>query len=413
MPHLGNGEHVISLRKSELVRLLLRFPGCHSPDEEKHFRQFCRLVEAIFHYEFHSRLERIKELYAPFDPDCAYEYPLSQVATLAPGRLSEQSRQVELLLEEIRYLLQRANFVRLDRRVLEEAMQRTGRWGINFVVEFRLFEELEIYARGTSLVSEKRPKRFLDLIPAQRLEVPVYDRVVLIVRYKQDARLPHFVDKRCLYVSLFKDVPRDDLELLVPGVRPKIQPWDVFKISLPLFVTLPLFFWKLMMGAAFKLASGVAAMFNSLGTFMSPFSSGLRSYLGFVSTWQKYLINLLQCLLFQTLDNNLGAIIHVLDEAEEQEFRELVLSWFFLWRLAGPEGWEATKLDLAIQDYLKTYAHLHVDFEIEDALHKLQRFGLAQSDSLGRWHAVPLLEACQRLDEIWDGYFRYHNPFLS
>ncbi|MCS7014563.1 MAG: TMEM143 family protein [Gemmatales bacterium] len=413
MPHYADREHVISLRKPELVRLLLRFPGCRDSKDEHHFLQFCRLVEAIFHYEFHTRLERIKELYAPFDPDCAYEFPLSQALAPAHGRLSDQARQVELLLNEIRYLLQRANFVRLERCVLEEAMQRTGRWGINFVVNLKLFEELELYARGNTLVLEKRPERFLGLIPEQGLEVPVYDRVVLIVRYKQDAKLPRFVDKRRLYVSMFKDVPRDDLELLVPGVRPRIQPWDVFKIGLPLSIGIPFFFWKLMVGAAFKLASGVVAMFNSLGTFMAPFSSGLRSYMGYLSTWQKYLITLLQCLLFQTLDNNLGAIIHLLDEAEEQEFREVVLSWFFLWRVAGPEGWEAASLDRAIEDYLCTYAHLHVDFEIEDALEKLLRFGLAQVDSQGRWQAVPLLEACQRLDEIWDGYFRYHNPLLS
>ena len=33
------------------------------------FRDFCRILEALFHFEFHRRLETLKNCYAPFNPD--------------------------------------------------------------------------------------------------------------------------------------------------------------------------------------------------------------------------------------------------------------------------------------------------------------------------------------------------------
>src|SRR5207237_56199 len=61
-------EHFIPLRKSELVDLLCSDADL-SAEERDLFRQFCRLVAATFHFEYHQRLEELKDAYAPFDPD--------------------------------------------------------------------------------------------------------------------------------------------------------------------------------------------------------------------------------------------------------------------------------------------------------------------------------------------------------
>ena len=37
--------------------------------EANGFRDFCRILEALFHYEFHARLEKLKTCYGPFNPD--------------------------------------------------------------------------------------------------------------------------------------------------------------------------------------------------------------------------------------------------------------------------------------------------------------------------------------------------------
>lgn len=450
MARCADREHAIPLRKPELIRLLLHQPGCGSPEEEFHFRQLCRLIEAILHFEFHQRLERIKELYTPFDPDTATVYPISgssesayglatsgfhshrsSVPPLAPGTArptsqigdsghggpsepsSRQSPPQEKLLKELRALLERGNFIRLDRSVLEQAMERPGRWGLNFEVNFDLFETLELYARGNSVEKEKRPARWFGLIPEKEVEVAVYERLLLVVRFCSDADVPPFVDKDCVYIKLFKDVPKDDLEMLIPGTQVRIRPLDSPKIGLPLLLGVLTCLWKLVMGAAVTVASGIAGMLAWLGLIGAPVSYGVRSYFGYVSTRQKYQLTVTECLFFQNLDNNLGAVAHLIDEAEEQEFRETLLSWFFLWRFAGEQGWTADQLDDRIEEYLKREAHLKVDFEIEDALDKLERYGLAEHDCQGAWRAVPLLTACARLDACWDNYFRYNRTLLD
>jgi hypothetical protein len=66
MARYSDREHAIPLRKPELVRLLLRHLDSENPAELTHFRELCRLIEAILHFEFHERLECVKEFIRPF-----------------------------------------------------------------------------------------------------------------------------------------------------------------------------------------------------------------------------------------------------------------------------------------------------------------------------------------------------------
>ncbi len=61
-------EHFIPLRKNDLMDLLLRDKQLPAQEREP-FRQFCRLVSATFHFEYLTKLEELKDAYAPFDPD--------------------------------------------------------------------------------------------------------------------------------------------------------------------------------------------------------------------------------------------------------------------------------------------------------------------------------------------------------
>jgi hypothetical protein len=48
-----------------------------------------------------------------------------------------------------------------------------------------------------------------------------------------------------------------------------------------------------------------------------------------------------------------------------------------------------------------------LDFDVEDALYKLKKIGLG-SDVTGKWAVLPLDKALERVDELWDGIFDYH-----
>ena len=65
-------EHFIPLRKPDLVRLMLDDLSEDAGERAK-FEKLCRQLEAILNYEYHQRLEELKDAYAPFDPDAVIQ----------------------------------------------------------------------------------------------------------------------------------------------------------------------------------------------------------------------------------------------------------------------------------------------------------------------------------------------------
>src|SRR4051794_8693285 len=113
MAEYEDREHYIPLRKSDLITLLCADKAL-PPDEREPFQQFCRLIGATFHFEYLERLERLKDSFAPFDPD-------SQTLPLKPLSLDERAKQLEKLFEEFRALMERANFKRLSKADVQAA----------------------------------------------------------------------------------------------------------------------------------------------------------------------------------------------------------------------------------------------------------------------------------------------------
>src|SRR6185436_10749928 len=93
-------------------------------------------------------------------------------------------------------------------------------------------------------------------------------------------------------------------------------------------------------------AAGVYGILTVLGVTCG---YGIRSFYGYLQTKQKYQLNLTESLYYQNLDNNAGVLSRLLDEAEEQENREAILAYFFLWQARGaqldqPSGLTADEL---------------------------------------------------------------------
>src|SRR4051794_5382345 len=108
-------EHYIPLRLSDLVDLLCAQKDL-APDERHEFRQFCRLVAATFHFEYHERLRKLKDDYAPFDPDRV-------TATLAKLLPEVKEQHQERLFDQFASLMERANYTRLSRDDIKKALE--------------------------------------------------------------------------------------------------------------------------------------------------------------------------------------------------------------------------------------------------------------------------------------------------
>ena len=92
------------------------------------------------------------------------------------------------------------------------------------------------------------------------------------------------------------------------------------------------------------------------------------------------------------------------DAAEEEEFMEAVLAYFFL--LTENRPMQKAELDGLIEKWLETGWHCKINFEIEDAVNKLERLELVTREG-DMVQCLQLAEAKGRLDHIWDNYFTF------
>jgi hypothetical protein len=142
--------------------------------------------------------------------------------------------------------------------------------------------------------------------------------------------------------------------------------------------------WKIIKGALLVAAVGVYGLLAYAMLIIGTVGYGWRSFFGYKRTKEKYQLNLTQNLYYQKLDGDLGAILRMIDEAEDQEFRESLTAWFLLWRLAPHDGWSLEELDQSAEQFLQAELKRDVDFDVEDALDKMIRWGIVDVQSDGR-----------------------------
>ena len=388
-------EHFIPIRKAELIDRLSAKPGM-SPDDEGNFRRLCQLLDATLHFEYHAHLEELKTAYAPFDPDA------DTLRIEKPGDAQRKEKQ-ESLFEQFEWLLERANFTKLSHEDLEKALDSASLHGLQLEIDFKFFERLDIYSRG-EVIGEQQRRHWRTLYRLMRVEVPVYQRLVIIFRLREGQRSTRNLETKDVFIKLFKDIPKMDLEMLLPGTRVKMSLVDRIKILAPTVSGIAMTLFKAIKGAMVAAAAGIYGILALLGVTLG---YGAKSFFGYLRTKQKYQLNLTESLYYQNLDNNAGVLCRLLDEAEEQENREAVLAYYFLWRGSERCGKTADELDRTIERFLGETLGRPIDFEVGDAMEKLLRMGLARQAADGRYLPTPIHDALRALDRAWDGYFDY------
>jgi len=131
------GENFIPLRKADLRQRLLDDPILTANQREQ-LEQFCRLLEAAVHYDYAQLLERLKDSYAPFDPDA----DTRRQSTLPAAQRDERAAD---FFDAFIDMVDRANFQNVPHERLTEALDQASAFGVNLVVDFGVFQRLEIF----------------------------------------------------------------------------------------------------------------------------------------------------------------------------------------------------------------------------------------------------------------------------
>ncbi len=396
----------IPFRRQDIVEMCARELDPASQTGE--FRQLARMLEQIFHFEFHRILEALKSAYAAMDPDAD---------TRRPG--FEPVDAGDSFVELLDGLLEKANYERISEAELNRALTEASLFRIRLQVDFDDFSEVSLFARGESRKTETLSGWFG--LRRREIEFINYERVVVYLRMRDDfvREKNDFATCRAgaTLLKLFRNVPRADLEMLFPNTQVRMRLTDKLLIGVPAVVsggvvlTTKLGASLVLLGSLIGYWLGVhdqpAELNQASMMVLAAGAAALAGYLwkqfnNFKNRKLRFMQALTQNLYFRNLDNNAGVFHRIVDDAEEEEVKEAVLGYFFLWQ--SPRPLAQAELDDLIEDWFESRWRVPIDFEIDDALAKLVALGLVERTD-ERLRAVPLDEAIRRLDRRWDDYF--------
>ena len=138
--------------------------------------------------------------------------------------------------------------------------------------------------RSTSAARESKRRQVRRLSTGFRKvesDAETFQRLVVMLKLRPHRSLPKGVDNDDVYLKLFKDIPRMDLEMLLPGTQIKMSLFDRTKIVLPTLSGMAMTGWKLITGAMVVAASGIYNTLALAGLAGGTISYGLRSFHGY------------------------------------------------------------------------------------------------------------------------------------
>lgn len=406
-------DRFIPLRKTDLIQACID-DGKLNSDELPAFQSLCKLMISTIHYQYHETLEALKDNYAPFDPN-SDTFNFEQ---LSPASIIEKQKAFSSAFSEV---LNAANFEKITEQDLQDALQEESLFKVRLAVEFEDFAEMVFYRRGEYQKTETIVK-FWGL-KKEQITFTNYDKVAIYIKYKDAAyfqknkRSTVQFEPNSTIIKLFQNVPKADLEMLFPNSEVRMRTLDKAIIGGSALVggTIVL---VTKLGASIILLAGVLAYWFGLsdkqvtiGTKeLLALSVGAGILGGFIfKEWSKFknrklkfMKALADNLYFKNLDNNAGVFHHLIDSAEEEECKEAILAYYFL--LSHQKALSSEQLDNLIEAWFADKFGFKIDFEIDDALSKLTRFGVVTFEN-NTYKAKSISAAHKQLDDEWDALF--------
>lgn len=209
------------------------------------------------------------------------------------------------------------------------------------------------------------------LFRVSEIEEPVYSSVVVAYREKDERRFT--ATRHLVQVEQFSTVPFADLEAILPFKTVQLAPLDTVKFSVQVALLLSfahISISELNAGDDDQTTAGFALLCVLLVGLLSRLIGLIYYYTSIVSYYEQELDEWLQK---KREGRNAAVLSRLGEEVQLQETKEMVLAYFFLWRL-GPLT--LGDLDARIERFLEKNFGLKVDFDAEDAVSKLVAAGL-------------------------------------
>lgn len=405
-------EHYIPFNKEFLLEKQL---AAFSEDQNKidDFKKLFDIIEHYYHYEAFNLIQSLKQNYALFDPDLSHQEK--------EGFIGKSDFLV--FKETLLKVLNLSNYTRVNQETLNVAFKNSDLIGLDLSIDFNAFKEYELYVRGEHKTKETVKKYFFW---KKEIEVEYYDRVMIYLNYS-DAdylkdkkvklrKIP--IEPSSIALKIFKRVPKNDLETIFPNAVPRMSITDKLLLWVPaVFGGVSLLSAKVIpaligMYGAYQTGETIDLLNSKTSLNQGLIALGIlsaylfRQYNNYVNKKIRYSKMLSDSLYFKNLGNNSGAFYSLLNSSEEEVIKETILAYAFLNRSLKPLT--ADELDHQIESWFSSELKTNLDFDVKDALLKLQHIGLGVETN-GKWEVISLEKALIQIDALWDGVFEYNS----
>ncbi len=351
------------------------------------FDAFAEGLTLLYDARFSQRLELLKRLYYPHNPD----RPDMAIPFEIRERVTENQKK---LIEEIETLLRQANFQRLDQEALNLALNKTSPEGVTVSVDLDEFDEVLIYYCGSASRTLTLPlwKRLLG--KRRAVTLPIYRRLFVLLKFRPDEKEK---ERDSVFIKLFKEIPQSDLETIFPNTKVRLSLFDKVKLG----VTGGGGVAAGVVSATGKLATAAANPMAAAGALGALGGVVWKQVSNVMKQRTEYMAKLARNLYFYNLDNNAGALAWLIEMASSEEAKEALLAYGFL--LAGG-AMERETLDREIEDFMRDRFKVEMDFEVEDGLRKLRDLELLEKEG-AKLRVKDLETAFEILKEKWVAVF--------
>ena len=378
-------------------------------------RRFMRYLDYWRRHSYAMKLLELEQCYEPFAPDSDLRHTREFTAD---ERAALQKRLVAQMCE----LVEQGNFTKVDPANVHFILTKDSAYGLDLQVDLGAFEEILIYYRGATTISERRRDIKKGYFGWKEVKRPVFQRLFLLFKLKpfdvrvqelmaerdigrkeaekivrqQRGLLPATVSSDYIYLKLFKNLPRSDVEMIFPNTRVRFRLFDKIKFG----VTASGGLGAGAVGTATKIAVAsnpytLAAAVAGLGGI------ALRQATNFINQRNRYMYVLAQNLYFHAMADNRGVMTLLADRAAEEDVKEEMLLYSVLAKERVNIA-DLRQVDEAIEHYLENTFGLDVDFDVQDALRRLMAEGIVTERPGGALETLRPRDAAQQIDKLWD-----------
>jgi hypothetical protein len=307
-------------------------------------------------------------------------------------------------------------------KIAESILSKESHYGLDLKVDFGVFEEIVIAYRGESVTRANR-RAISKFFRREEFNVEIYRRLVVLFKLKTVERhiddvmaerkvtrdeaeklvlrarehIPDQLDPNSVYIKIFKNIPKSDIEMVFPNTEVKFR----LKDKVWLGVTGGGALGAGVFGAAGKLALAFSNPVTAAGAVGGIGLVLFRQIMNVMNQKQRYMQVLAQNLYFHSMADNRGAMSKLAERASEEDFKEEILLYSVLAKEAVTRA-DMPDVDKAIEDYIEKTFGLDVDFDVSDALERLLTDGIVTEGADGVLRALGPAEAASHVDTLWD-----------